>query len=156
MPDHEPESEREIVVSRVIDGPRPLVFEAFTDAEHLAQWWGPNGFTTTTHAFEFHVDGVWDYTMHGPDGTDYLNWIEWREILPPERITAVHGSHKDDPYAFLSSFTFVERGGATEVTLRSVFPTKALRDRVVEEFRAIEGGEQTLRRLAAHLAANTA
>jgi uncharacterized protein YndB with AHSA1/START domain len=151
MSDHEPESEREIVVSRAIDGPRALVFDAFSEAHHLARWWGPDGFTTTTHAFEFRVGGVWDYTMHGPDGTDYPNWIEWREIVPPERIVALHGSRADDPEAFVSTFTFVERDGATEVTLRSTFLTKALRDHVIEEFRAIEGAEQTLARLAGYL-----
>ena len=151
MPDHEPESEREIAVSRVIDGPRSVVFEAFTDARHLAAWWGPDGFTTTTHAFEFRVGGVWDYTMHGPDSTDYPNCIEWREIMPPERIVALHGSRADDPDAFVSTFTFVEHDGATELTLRSVFRTKALRDQVIKEFRAIEGAEQTLGRLAGYL-----
>ena len=149
--DLEPESEREIVVSRAIDGPRALVFDAFSEAHHLARWWGPDGFTTTTHAFEFRVGGVWDYTMHGPDGTDYPNWIEWREIVPPERIVALHGSRADDPEAFVSTFTFVERDGATEVTLRSTFLTKALRDHVIEEFRAIKGAEQTLARLAGYL-----
>jgi uncharacterized protein YndB with AHSA1/START domain len=149
--DLEPESEREIVVSRAIDGPRVLVFEAFSEVHHLARWWGPDGFTTTTHAFEFRVGGVWDYTMHGPDGTDYPNWIEWREIVPPERIVALHGSRADDPEAFVSTFTFDERDGATELTLRSTFPTKALRDHVIEEFRAIEGAEQTLARLAGYL-----
>ena len=89
--------------------------------------------------------------MHGPDGTDFPNWIEWREIVPPERIVALHGSRADDPEAFVSTFTFVERDGGTELTLRSVFPTKALRDQVVEEFRAIEGAEQTLGRLAEEL-----
>jgi len=151
MPDHEPESEREIAVSRVIDGPRSVVFKAFTDARHLAAWWGPDGFTTTTHAFEFRIGGVWDYTMHGPDGTDYPNWIEWREIVPPERIVALHGSHADDPDSFVSTFTFVERDGATELTLHSLFRTKAIRDHVIKEFGALEGAEQTLGRLAGYL-----
>lgn len=150
MTDH-PESERAIVVSRTIRGPRALVFEAFTEAQHLARWWGPTGFSTTTHAFEFRVGGVWDYTMHGPDGTDFPNWIQWREIVVPERIVALHGSRADDPDAFVSTFTFVERHGATELTLRSVFPTKAQRDLVVEEYHAIEGGRQTLARLAEHV-----
>ena len=73
-------------MSRIIDGPRQLVFAAYTDARHLAQWWGPDGFTTTTHTFEFRPSGVWEFTMHGPDGTDYPNRIEWLEISPPERI----------------------------------------------------------------------
>jgi Activator of Hsp90 ATPase homolog 1-like protein len=68
----EPIVDREIVVSRVIQGPRRLVFEAYTDVRHLSRWWGPDGFTTTTHAFEFRPGGVWEFTMHGPDGADAI------------------------------------------------------------------------------------
>jgi uncharacterized protein YndB with AHSA1/START domain len=93
-------SGREIVVSRTIEGPRRLVFEAFTDVAHLAQWWGPNGFTTTTNAFEFRPGGVWNFIMHGPDGADSPNWIEWREIVPPERIAYLHGERDGNPRAF--------------------------------------------------------
>ncbi len=145
-------SDREIVVTRIIEGPRPLVFEAYTDPRHLAHWWGPNGFTTTTRAFEFRPGGVWDFVMHGPDGTDYPNWIEWREIEPPERLVFLHGDRPDDPQAFVSTVTLVERGGATEVTMRAVFKTKAQRDEVVERYHAIEGGKQTLGRLALYVA----
>src|SRR5881409_2169368 len=74
--------DREIVISRVIDAPRELVFEAFTEVRHLSRWWGPEGFTTTTRAFEFRVGGEWDFVMHGPDGTDYQEWISWTEISP--------------------------------------------------------------------------
>lgn len=143
---------REIVVTRIIEGPRPLVFEAYTDPRHLAHWWGPNGFTTTTRAFEFRSGGVWDFVMHGPDGTDYPNWIEWREIVPPERLVFLHGNRQDDPRAFVSTVTLVERGGATEVTMRAVFKTKGQRDEVVERYHAIEGGKQTLGRLALYVA----
>ena len=62
-------ADREIVISRVIDAPRELVFEAFTEVRHLSRWWGPDGFTTTTKSFEFRVGGEWDFVMHGPDGT---------------------------------------------------------------------------------------
>jgi uncharacterized protein YndB with AHSA1/START domain len=147
----EPISEREIVVTRSIEGPQPLVFEAYTDISHLSNWWGPDGFTTTTHSFEFRPGGVWDFTMHGPDGTDYPNWIEWLEISPPERILLRHGSYSDDPDAFTSTVTIVKRGGVSEVTLRSVFNTRSQRDKVVEEYHAIEGAAQTLGRLADHL-----
>ena len=61
-------ADREIVIARVIDAPREVVFEAFTEARHLSQWWGPDGFTTTTRSFEFREGGVWDFVMHGPDG----------------------------------------------------------------------------------------
>ncbi len=144
-------ADREIVLSRIIEGPQRLVFEAYTDVQHLAQWWGPDGFTTTTHSFEFRPGGVWDFIMHGPDGTNYPNRIEWREIVPPERIVYLHGESEDDPEAFVSTVTLVDRGGATEVTMRAVFKTKEQRDDVVERYGAIEGGKQTLGRLAAYI-----
>src|SRR4030088_959855 len=93
-------ADREIVISRVIDAPRELVFEAFTEVRHLSRWWGPEGFTTTTRAFEFRVGGEWDFVMHGPDGTDYQEWISWTEIAPPERIALLHGESRGDPNAF--------------------------------------------------------
>jgi uncharacterized protein YndB with AHSA1/START domain len=145
-------SDREIVISRTIEGPRRLVFEAYTDVRHLARWWGPNGFTTTTRSFEFRPGGVWDFIMHGPDGADSPNWIEWREIVPPERIVFLYGESGDDPNAFVSTVTLVERGTATEITMRALFTTKEQRDEVVERYGAIEGGEQTLGRLAEYVA----
>lgn len=89
--------------------------------------------------------------MHGPDGVDYPNWIQWREIVPPERIRLIHGSRPDDPDAFESTVSFRAVADATELTLRSEFKTKARRDEVVEKFGAIEGGEQTLGRLAGYV-----
>ncbi|HSJ59611.1 MAG TPA: SRPBCC family protein [Jiangellaceae bacterium] len=149
----EPATNREIVISRTIDAPRELVFEAFTDVRHVSQWWGPNGFTTTTRAFEFREGGSWDFVMHGPDGTDYPNWITWREVIRPARIALLHGDHADDPNAFESVLTFDTRGDMTEVVMRTVFPTAELRDQAVKEYRAIEGGEQTLGRLADYVEA---
>ena len=93
-------ADREIEISRVIDAPRELVFEAFTEVRHLSRWWGPEGFTTSTRSFEFRVGGVWDFVMHGPDGTDYPEWITWTEIAPPERIALLHGESRGDPNAF--------------------------------------------------------
>ena len=144
-------ADREIVISRVIDAPRELVFEAFTEVRHLSRWWGPEGFTTTTRAFEFRVGGVWDFVMHGPDGTDYQEWIAWTEIAPPERIALLHGESRDDPNAFESTLAFEPHGNATRIVMRAVFPTKQLRDEAVEKYHAIEGGEQTLSKLAAYV-----
>ncbi len=144
-------TDREIVVSHIIDAPRELVFEAFTEVRHLARWWGPQGFSTTTRSFEFRVGGEWDFTMHGPDGTHYPEWIMWREIVPPERIELVHGEVRDDPDAFVSSLAFEPAGNGTRVVLCTVFPTKELRDVAVERYRAVEGGRQTLRKLADHV-----
>ena len=109
------------------------MFEAFTEVRHLSQWWGPKGFTTTTRAFEFHVGGEWDFVMHGPDGTDYPEWITWTEIAPPERIAMPHGESRGEPNAFESVLTFELEGAATRLEMRAVFPTKELRDEVVEK-----------------------
>ena len=144
-------AEREIVISRVINAPRELVFEAFSEVRHLSSWWGPEGFTTTTRAFEFRVGGEWIFVMHGPDGTDYQEWICWTEIAPPERITLLHGESRGDPNAFESFLTFAVDGAATRVEMRTVFPSKALRDEVVEKYHVIEGGQQTLGKLAAYV-----
>jgi uncharacterized protein YndB with AHSA1/START domain len=144
-------ADREIVISRVIDAPRELVFKAFTEVRHLSRWWGPDGFTTTTRAFEFRVGGEWDFVMHGPDGTDYQEWISWTEITPPERIALLHGESRGDPNAFESVITFARDGVATRIEMRTLFPTKGLRDEAVEKYHAIEGGKQTLSNLAAYV-----
>jgi uncharacterized protein YndB with AHSA1/START domain len=141
----------EIVISRAIDGPRELVFEAFTEVRHLSQWWRPEGFTTTTRSFEFRVGGEWDFVMHGRDGTDYQEWICWTEIVPPERIVLLHGESRVDPNVFESVLTFAPDGGSTRIEMRTVFPTKELRDEAVEKYHAIEGGHQTLSNLAAYI-----
>ena len=144
-------AEREIVITRVISAPPELVFEAFTEVRHLSRWWGPDGFTTTTRAFEFRVEGEWDFVMHGPDGTDYQEWITWTEIAPPERIVLLHGESRGDPNAFESVLTFAPEGEATRIEMRTVFPTRELRDEVVEKYHVIERGQQTLDGLAAYI-----
>ncbi len=148
-------SGHEIVVRATISAPRARVFDAWTEERHLARWFGPNGFTTSTRSFEFREGGLWDFTMHGPDGTDYPNWVEWREIVPPGHIRFIHGSRPDDPDAFESTVSFRTVADGTELTLRSEFRTKARRDEVVEKFGAIEGGRQTLGRLAEYVTTGT-
>ena len=74
-PDVSPTADRELVAVRVFDAPRPLVFQAWTDPAHIANWWGPRGFTTTTYAMDVRPGGVWRFCMHGPDGRDYQNKI---------------------------------------------------------------------------------
>ncbi|MEV0528765.1 SRPBCC family protein [Streptomyces sp. NPDC050439] len=147
-------ADREIVISRSIDAPRELVFEAFTEERHLSRWWGPEGFTTTTRAFEFRVGGEWDFVMHGPDGTDYQEWITWTELTPPERIALLHGETRDDPNAFESVLTFEPDGTATRIEMRTLFPTKEARDEAAEKYHAIEAGQQTLSNLAAYVTSN--
>ena len=85
-------SDREIVVTRVFDAPRALVFKAWTDPKHLAHWWGLNGFSITTYEMDFKPGGVWRFVMHGPDGRDYQNKNVYVEIAEPERLVYRHVS----------------------------------------------------------------
>jgi uncharacterized protein YndB with AHSA1/START domain len=144
-------NDREILISRLIDAPKELVFEAFTEVRHLSRWWGPEGFTTTTRSFEFRVGGEWVFVMHGPDGTDYQEWISWTEISPPERIAMLHGEFAGDANAFASVLTFASDGAATRVEMRTVFSSKEMRDDAVKKYHAVEGGQQTLLKLAVYV-----
>lgn len=147
-------SEREIVLSRLLDAPRDLVWQAWTDPAQVVRWWGPQGFTTTTREMDVRPGGVWRFVMHGPDGRDYLNRIVFDEVVKPERLSYRHaGEGADEGVQFATTVTFAERGRRTELTLRMVFSSAADRDRVIRDYGAIEGGKQTLARLARYLAA---
>ena len=141
------ETDREIVVTRIIEGPRTLVFDAFTDVDRLGRWWGPNGASITTRAFDFRPGGVWDATIKGPQG-DFPNYVVWKEITPPERIVWMYyGMGKDDPHPVETTLTLVERGQSTESTLRLLFASKEERENAAR-YHALEGARLTLDRLA--------
>ena len=142
--------DRLLLILRVVDAPRELVWRAFTEREHLIQWWGPSGFTNTFYEFDLRPGGVWRFVMHGPDGTDYDNNSRFLEVTRPERIVFDHGTGPDD-VMFRSTVTFEAVGEATRVTLRMEFSTAQARDDAVRKYGAIEGGNQTLHRLAAYL-----
>jgi uncharacterized protein YndB with AHSA1/START domain len=146
-------SDREIVFSRTFDAPRELLFKAWTDPKHVIHWWGPNGFTSTIHEMNVKPGGTWRFIMHGPDGVDYSNKIIYDEIVEPEQIVCRHfGGKKDDnSVQFQMRVTFVEKNGKTELTMQLLFPSSKERDRAVKEYRADEGGNQTLGRLEKYL-----
>ena len=143
-----------IIAVRDLNAPREPVFEVWTDAEHLAQWWGPIGFTTTTSAFDLREGGVWRFIMRGPDGRDYQNRITFDEIRPPERLRYHHGGADDlEPVYFRTTVTLEDLGrGRTRLTPHAVFPSAAERERVIKAYRADKGAVETLSRLAEHLA----
>ena len=141
-----------MVGTRLIAAPRELVWSVWTDPKHLAQWWGPNGFRTTTRAFDFKPGGVWRFVMHGPDGRDYENRITFDEIVKPERIAYRHGGGGDiEPVQFRTTVTFDDLGAKTRVTLRGVFPSAEERARVIREYGADKGLAQTLARLGEYV-----
>jgi uncharacterized protein YndB with AHSA1/START domain len=146
---------RSVIGSRVFEAARNLVFSAFTDPKHLAQWWGPDGFTTTTHAFDFRPGGVWRFVMHEPDGRDYQNRVTYDEIVPPERIVYRHGGGDDvEPVQFTQTLTFEDLGnGKTRLTWHGRFPTAEERAHVIKDYGADKGLAQTMARLAKYVAA---
>jgi uncharacterized protein YndB with AHSA1/START domain len=139
----------ELVIRRVISAPRTLVFDAWSDPEHIGMWWGPNGFRTTTHSMDMKVGGRWRYTMHGPDGTDYENLITYTEIVRPERLAYDHGDDQD-PDIFKAVITFDDANGKTALTLRMICKS-ALQLEGMKKFGAVEGGQQTLERLERYI-----
>ena len=145
---------REIVMSRVFDAPRELVWQAWTDPQHVVHWWGPRGFGTTIKKMDFRVGGVWEHVMRGPDGVNYPNKSTFQDIVPFERIFYTHGGGREHgPGAsFTATWTFeVVAPGQTRLTGRLLFPTADARDFVAREFGAVEGGKQTLERLSEYL-----
>lgn len=148
-------ADREIVTTRVLDAPRALVWKVWTDPQHIAHWWGPTGFTTTTQAMDVRPGGQWRFTMHGPDGRDYPNLVTWLELDEPARLVYRHGDEAAvEPVDFTTTVTFEELAGPlprTRVTLRAVFASRQARDFVAREYGAVEGAQQTIARLAEHV-----
>jgi uncharacterized protein YndB with AHSA1/START domain len=117
-----PLAEREVIITRVFDAPRALVFKAWTDPQHLAQWWGPEGFTNPVCEFEAHVGGKLRIHMRGPDGAVYPMKGVIREIVAPERLVfssvAVDAADKH-LLEGLTTVTFAEQNGKTKMTMHA-------------------------------------
>ncbi|MDB5109682.1 MAG: ATPase [Mucilaginibacter sp.] len=145
-------ADREIITTRLLNAPRELVFEAFTKPEHVAKWWGPDGFATTTHEMDVKPGGVWRFMMRGPDGTDYPNKIVYIEVVKPERLVYKHtGDDDNEDEYFQVVVTFEAQGDKTNLTMRAIFKTAAELERVVKEHGAIEGAIQTINHLETYL-----
>lgn len=150
-------SELEMIVSRVLDAPRELVFDTWTDPEHLGEWWGPVGFTTTTRRMDLRPGGEWVHVMHGPDGTDYPNYTVFIEVTRPSRLvyTNSDGDGPAGPALFEATVTFDDQDGRTRVTMRARFASAAEKARILREFGAYEGAHQMFDRLAQYLTSRT-
>lgn len=145
--------DREIVISRLIDAPRSLVYAAWTDPEQIQAWFGPEGFGIETHEIDLRPGGVWRFDMVAPDGTRYGNRMLFLRLEAPSLIEVEHGADQDDdPGKFRMLLTFDEQGnGKTVLTLRQMHPSKAQREGAIG-FGAVEYGGQTLEKLARHVA----
>lgn len=142
--------DREIVVSRLFDAPRELVFAAFTEREHVVNWWVPGG--TTVHEYDGQPGGLWRYSMPGPEGEQYHFKIQFIEIDQPARLVYDYGEDaKDASEPVRTTVTFAEENGRTRVTLQLMFATAAAREEAAQ-YGAAAGAQQALRSLADYLA----
>lgn len=141
----------DIRITRIYDAPRSLVWEAWTDLAHVEKWWGPRGFTLTTHSKDLRVGGGWHYTMHGPDGTDYENTTKYLEVVPLTKLVYDHGGHRERPPLFRVTVVFSDLpGGKTKMDMISTLPTPEAATQI-RGFIRKAGGESTWDRLAEHL-----
>lgn len=150
-------TDREIVLTRVFDAPRELVWKAWTDPKHITQWWGPRGFTTTIHEMDLRPGGLYRHTMRGPDGNECPNTCIFREIVEPEYISYSQTGGKPGEAVATSevAWIFEAQGDKTKLTLRMVFPSAEARKHIETKHGVIEGGTQTLDRLAEFLTKST-
>jgi uncharacterized protein YndB with AHSA1/START domain len=139
-------ADRELVITRVFEAPRELVWKVWTEPEHIARWWGPRGFSTTVTAMDLRPGGKWHYVMHGPDGNDYPVHGVFREVVPLERI--VTSDEFDDgfggkmgidlPRGIVATAVFEELGQQTRLVLTITHATAE--DRKKHEAMGVVGG----------------
>jgi len=124
-------TDREIVLTRVFDAPRNMVFDAFTKPELLKRWFGPRGWSLVVCEVNLKVGGGFRFVLRGPDGKDMGMRGTYREIVPPAR--AVHMESFDDyPGESQVTAVFIERGGKTTLTATVLYPSKEVRDAVIQ------------------------
>jgi uncharacterized protein YndB with AHSA1/START domain len=142
-------SEREIEMTRLFDAPRELVFDAFTNPEHVPHWFGPRGWSLPGCQIDLRPGGAWRYVLRGPNGEEMGMSGVYQEIPPPERVVTTE-SFDDYPGESVNTLTLTEEDGKTRYTVTVLYPDKDTRDAVLATGMS-EGAAETLERLAEHL-----
>ena len=150
-PDTAWENDNQIRLTRLYDAPVAAVWDAWTDLAQVAQWWGPRGFTITTHSKDLRPGGSWEYTMHGPDGTDWPNFARYHEVEPHRRLVYDHGATSADAKPlFHVTVDFRDVQGKTELDMRMTLAT-AEEAQQTRAFIKAAGGNSTWDRLGEYL-----
>jgi len=140
----------QINITRIYDAPVQAVWDAWTDPAQVAQWWGPRGFTITTHSKDLRPGGHWTYTMHGPDGVDFPNTTKYFEVVPLSKLVYDHGGSADRPPMFRVTVLFSQVKGKTKMDMTMTLPTPEAAEetrKIIKKF----GGNSTWDRLAEYL-----
>ena len=140
----------EIRLTRVYDAPVRAVWDAWTIPEQVEKWWGPRGFSLTTHSKDLRPGGQWRYTMHGPDGVDYPNIATYHAVELHKKLVYDHGATDDSPPLFHVTATFTEAGGKTTMDLVFTLPSPEAAAQIAKHIKQA-GGNATWDRLAEHL-----
>lgn len=143
----------EILLTRIYEAPVKTVWEAYTDPVQAAKWWGPRGFTITTHSKDLRVNGIWHYTMHGPDGKDWINKTLYLEVDPYKKLVYDHGGNDEQAPLFRVTVTFSEVKKGTKMEMIMALPTPEAAAQTREMIRQA-GGNSTWDRLAEYLDEN--
>ena len=141
------QANREMSITRVLKAPKELVWTVWTSPEHIKHWWGPNGFTNTISEMDVRPGGVWEFIMHGPDGTDYKNKHIYKEVVKPRKLVLEHVTGPK----FLMTVTFEEQGDQTLVSIHSIFESAEQLQEVIRVFKADEGMKQNVERMENYL-----
>jgi uncharacterized protein YndB with AHSA1/START domain len=145
-------SDREIVITRVVDAPRRLVFEAYTNPEHLPHWMlGPQGWTMPVCEIDLRPGGAWHFVWRRSDGTEMAMRGVYQEIVPPQRLVSTESWSGDWPET-LNTLLLSEEVGKTTITQRVLYPSKEARDAALKTGMQ-EGASESFDRLAEYLAA---
>ncbi|MET0245103.1 MAG: SRPBCC domain-containing protein [Flavitalea sp.] len=139
-----------LIHTRLLNAPRELVWEVWTNPDHIKEWWGPDGFSLTTKSMHVEPGSNWQFVMHGM-GQDWQNKIEYTEVIKPSLLTYRHTGERSDEYNFTVTILFEEHEGKTMLTMKSIFSSKEIIDELNRKVNAIEGGKQTLNRLTGYV-----
>ena len=140
-------SKRSMTMTRTYDAPAEIIWKMLTTHEYVRKWWGHDGFSNTIHKMEVKKGGKWEFTMHGPDGTDYENSYVYAEVIPLKKIVL---DHQNAP-RFTINITIYDEGEKTKVEWQNIFESVPSLEEAIRAVKADEGLKQTLNRLSNHL-----
>jgi uncharacterized glyoxalase superfamily protein PhnB/uncharacterized protein YndB with AHSA1/START domain len=138
-----PNADREIRLNRTLKAPLSLVWEVWTNPDHIKNWWGPNGFNNTITKMEMRTGGTWELVMHGPDGTDYPGKHQFLEVVPMKKVVYRHEGYP----SFTSTITFEADGDKTRIDWHMLFESREQFIEVVKKFKADDGLRQNVAKL---------
>lgn len=137
---------RSLSISRTLQAPIELVWEVWTTPEHIAQWWGPNGFTNTIKKMDVQEGGEWKLTMHGPDGTNYPNRSIYKEVIPFKKIVFEHFN----PH-FITTVHFEAVGQTTVMNWSALFDSEEMLQTIIKAHKADKGMRENVEKLESYL-----